>query len=152
MPWLACHNPEIDWRTGEVQMMRCLEEYGKKWRTGRQMKPGWQRQKEKEEKREEFRRPTIEEEIAIARIIEKKEEDLTKLRMVEEMVPRQFHKYLEMFEKKELERMPMRKAWNHAIDLKEEFVPKKRKTYLLSRVKREKVQEFCEGLVEKGIH
>jgi len=26
MPWLACHNPEIDWRTGEVKMTRCLEE------------------------------------------------------------------------------------------------------------------------------
>jgi len=29
MPWLACHNPEIDWRTGEVKMTRCLEECGK---------------------------------------------------------------------------------------------------------------------------
>ena len=26
MPWLACHNPEIDWRTGEVKMTRYLEE------------------------------------------------------------------------------------------------------------------------------
>ena len=23
MPWLACHNSEIDWRTEEVKMMRC---------------------------------------------------------------------------------------------------------------------------------
>ena len=30
MSWLAYYNPEIDWRTGEVQMTRCLEEYGKK--------------------------------------------------------------------------------------------------------------------------
>ena len=30
MPWLAHHNPEIDWRIGEVQMMRCLEECRKK--------------------------------------------------------------------------------------------------------------------------
>jgi len=29
MPWLARHNPEIDWRTGEVKMMRCLKECGK---------------------------------------------------------------------------------------------------------------------------
>ena len=29
MPWLACHNPEIDWRTGEVKITRCLEECGK---------------------------------------------------------------------------------------------------------------------------
>jgi len=29
MLWLVCHNPEIDWRTGEVKMMRCLEECGR---------------------------------------------------------------------------------------------------------------------------
>jgi len=29
MPWLAWHNPEIDWKMGEVKMTRCLEEYGK---------------------------------------------------------------------------------------------------------------------------
>jgi len=32
MLWLACHNPEIDWRTGEVKMTRCPEECGKQWR------------------------------------------------------------------------------------------------------------------------
>ena len=32
MLWLACHNPEIDWRTGEVKITRCLEECEKQWR------------------------------------------------------------------------------------------------------------------------
>jgi len=32
MLWLAHHNSEIDWRTGEVKMTRCLEECGKQWR------------------------------------------------------------------------------------------------------------------------
>ena len=32
MPWLAHHNPEIDWRTGEVKMIRCPEECRKQWR------------------------------------------------------------------------------------------------------------------------
>ena len=32
MPWLVCHNPEIDWRTGEVKMTRCPEECRKQWR------------------------------------------------------------------------------------------------------------------------
>jgi len=26
IPWLACHNSKINWKTGEVKMMRCLEE------------------------------------------------------------------------------------------------------------------------------
>ena len=30
MPWLRCHNLEIDWKTGEVKMMRCSDECGKK--------------------------------------------------------------------------------------------------------------------------
>ena len=70
--------------------MRYSEECGKKWRTGRQIKPGWQKQKEKKEKREEFRRPMTDEEIVIARIVEEKDEekDLIELRTVEEMVPR----------------------------------------------------------------
>ena len=29
MLWLARHNSEIDWRTGEVKMIGCLEECGK---------------------------------------------------------------------------------------------------------------------------
>jgi len=51
MPWLAHHNPEIDWKTGEVKMMRCPEECGKQWKP-KQGKSGWKKQKE-EETREE---------------------------------------------------------------------------------------------------
>ena len=57
MPWLERHNPEIDWKTGEVKMTRCPEECGKQWRLV-QGKSGWEKQKEeeareeKEEKRE----------------------------------------------------------------------------------------------------
>ena len=29
MPWLACHNSEINWKTEEVKMTRCPEECGK---------------------------------------------------------------------------------------------------------------------------
>ena len=58
------------------------------------------------------------------------------------MVPKQFHIYLKVFEKKELERMLIKKTWDHVIDLREGFVLKKEKIYLLSRIEREKVQEF----------
>jgi len=51
MPWLAHHNPEIDWRTGEVKMTRCPEECGKQWRPV-QGKLGWEKQKEEKAKEE----------------------------------------------------------------------------------------------------
>jgi len=38
--------------------------------------------------------------------------------------------------------MPMRKLWDHMIDVKEGFVPRKEKVYPLSREEREKVREF----------
>jgi len=108
IPWLKCHNPEIDWRTGEVKMTRCPDKCEKKWRVERQTKLRWKKQKEKE-KRKGIRRLMIEEEKMIARMIEE-EKDLIELRITEEMVPRQFHKYLKVFEKKDSERIPMRKA------------------------------------------
>jgi len=89
-------------------MTRCLDEYEKKWRTGRQTKPGWKKQEEKERKKE-MRRPMTDEEIAIQEE-ELDEEDMIVVRKTEEMVPRWFHKYLKVFEKKESERMPTRKA------------------------------------------
>ena len=51
MLWLACHNPEIDWRTEEVKMTRCPEKCGKQWRP-KQGKLGWQKQKKEEAKEE----------------------------------------------------------------------------------------------------
>ena len=132
-------------------MTRCPDECGKKYRTGRQTKLGWKKQEEREEK--ERRRLTIEEEKMIARIVEEKEneeEDLIKLRATEEMVPKRFHKYLKLFEKKESERMPTRKIWDHAIDLREGFVLKKGKIYPLSRVEREEVQKFVKDQLRKG--
>jgi len=33
MLWLACHNLEIDWKTGKVKMTRCLDECSKQWRS-----------------------------------------------------------------------------------------------------------------------
>jgi len=87
------------------------------------------------------------------RIVAEKEEELDEedmiVRKTEEMVPRWFNKYLKVFEKKDSERMPMRKAWDHAIDLREGFVPKKGKIYPLSRVEREEVQEFVKDQLKK---
>jgi len=46
--------------------------------------------------------------------------------------------------------MPVKKAWNYTIELKEEFVPRKRKVYILSRKEQEEVQAFVEDQLHKG--
>ena len=40
--------------------------------------------------------------------------------------------------------------WDHAIEVKEGFVPRKKKVYLLLREKREEMCEFIEEQLRKG--
>jgi len=66
------------------------------------------------------------------------------------LVSKKFHRWIKVFGKKQLERMPMRKVWDHAIEMKEGFVLRKGKVYLLSREKREEVREFIKEQLRKG--
>jgi len=50
----------------------------------------------------------------------------------------------------ESEKMPTRKIWDHAIDLKETFKPQKERIYPLSKDEREKVQKFVDDQLRKG--
>jgi len=52
------------------------------------------------------------------------------------LVLEQFHRWIKVFSKKQLERMSIQKIWDHAINIKEGFVPRKGKVYLLSREER----------------
>ena len=66
------------------------------------------------------------------------------------LVPEKFHEWIKVFEKKQSERMPTRKIWDHAIDVKEGFIPRKGKVYPLSREEREEVREFIKEQLRKG--
>ena len=61
-----------------------------------------------------------------------------------------FHEWIKVFGKKQSERMPTRKLWDHAIEVKEGFVPRKGKVYPLSREEREEVREFMKEQLRKG--
>ena len=55
MPWLGYHNPEIDWKIGEIKIIRCLDECGKKWRIGKQTKSEWKKRRRKRKRGENQR-------------------------------------------------------------------------------------------------
>ena len=69
---------------------------------------------------------------------------------VRKLVAEKFHKWIKVFGMKQLERIPTRKIWDHAIEMKERFVPRKGKVYPLSREEREKVREFIQEQLRKG--
>jgi len=76
--------------------------------------------------------------------------DWEKEKEIEELVPRKFLKWRKVFGKVESERMPTRKVWDYAIDLKKTFKPQKGRIYPLSKNEREKVQNFVEDQLRKG--
>ena len=73
-----------------------------------------------------------------------------KEKMIEEMVPKWFHKHLKVFSKKKSEQMPVRKAWDHAIYLKPDFVLRKAKNIPLSPQEQKEVEEFLNSQLAKG--
>jgi len=46
--------------------------------------------------------------------------------------------------------MLARKPWDHVINLREDFIPRKGRTYLISREEKEEVKEFVEEQLRKG--
>jgi len=66
------------------------------------------------------------------------------------LVPKQFHKWIKVFGKKVSERIPMRKIWDHAIELKDRFVLRKEKVCLLLREERGEVCEFINEQLRKN--
>jgi hypothetical protein len=67
-----------------------------------------------------------------------------------EKVPKQYHEFLNVFSKEESKCMPICKPWDHAIDLKPNFVPKKGQVIPLSDAELEKVRNFINSEQEKG--
>jgi len=80
----------------------------------------------------------------------KEEEMEENYRKIKEIVPKRFLKWKKVFGKVESERMPTRKIWDHAIDLKETFKLWKENIYPLSKIEREEVQKFIEDQLRKG--
>ena len=51
--------------------------------------------------------------------------DESTLEGAQKLVPREYWEYLDVFSKSKSECMPLRKSWDHRINLKEDFPPKK---------------------------
>ena len=110
------------------------------------------KQKEREKKKEENKKkkPKIERIMKVNKIAEEweildKEEEAAKYKEeAKKLVPQRFHKWIHVFGKKVSERMLTKKLWDYTIEVKEVFVLRKGKIYLLSREEREEMHEFIE--------
>ena len=160
MSWLVYHNLEIDWRTGEVKIMRCSKECRKQQRS-KQGKSGQQKQKEKEkrekkEKKQKKKRNKKERTIEIKKIVEKwkiwdkKKKAAKSEEEAKELVSQIFYQQIYVFGKKVSERMLIKKMQDYVIELKKGFVPRKKMIYPLSNEKRREIHKFIGKQLRKG--
>ena len=77
-----------------------------------------------------------------------------KKKTLDEILPTYLEEYREVFEKEAADRFPPERPWDHAIDLKEDYVPTKKenwgKIYPLAKTEHEELQKFIEENMAKG--
>ena len=71
-------------------------------------------------------------------------------RIVEEMVPKEYHEFLNVFSEEKAARFLESKEWDHKIDMKEGFEPKSFKNYNLTPKEQVELDKFLKENLEKG--
>ena len=73
-----------------------------------------------------------------------------KILPLEEQVPKEFHKYLDVFSEEKAARFPDPQTWDHKIKMKDSFIPKSFKTYNLTPQEQIELDKFLKENSEKG--
>jgi len=124
------------WKTVETKAreggVAKAEERREKRRSGKEIREEKKKQKKK----------TKEETIEVKGVVEEweiwdEDEEMAKM-----LIPKRLDKWIHIFSKKASKQILTRKLWDYTIDIKKEFVPRKRKVYSLSREEREEVCKF----------
>ena len=145
LPWLKQHNPNINWKESTLT-----------WRNEKTQK-----------KLQQLIQTISTNDIQINRIAQdledieinvktssshiiaqthgtKQEDDPRKV------VPKEFHQFLKIFDKKASECFPSSRPWDHKIDLKNTFKPVSMKPYRLSPTEEQELNKFIDKNLEKG--
>ena len=156
LPWLEAENPDIDWtnrtlrwRQNQSGMLRTInlessheptynlaisfikgvatDETRQQWNESRTNKATLFSYNKEKEKLAEFEKKSL-----------------------HEKVPSEFHEYLSVFSDAEASRMPEHTEYDHKIELKQGFIPKRSKVYRIDPVNEDAFNKFIEENLEKG--
>jgi len=169
-PWLHKHNPIIDWKKGEITWKpfkidwRRLFEKGKKIREMQQ--PKVEEVDDEDERKNRTTTPMEEDgETILIELLEETawinktniatelaiEENSKKAEKTdEELVPEEYHDYLDIFSEEKAHRFPEPRSWDHKIEMKEGFEPKSFKNYNLTPAEQLELDKFLKENLEKG--
>ena len=79
-----------------------------------------------------------------------KENDKKEEKTDEELVPKEFHEYLDIFSEEKAHQFPEPRPWDHKIEMKEGFEPKSFKNYNLTLAEQIELDKFLKENLEKG--
>ena len=165
--WLQKYNPLINWKTGKIEWKDQKLNF-QKWFKQPKLKP--KTTMEELPDKEELKNRTLyltnedlnavllelmEENIQINKVTiatelatkenQKKEEKTDK-----ELVPQEYHEYLDVFSKEKAAQFPKSRSWDHKIKMKEGFKPKSSKNYNLTPAEQLELNKFLKENLEKG--
>jgi RNase H-like domain found in reverse transcriptase/Reverse transcriptase (RNA-dependent DNA polymerase) len=169
-PWLHKHNLIINWKKGEIT----FEPFQIDWR--RLIKKGkWIRQEQQpkieevaDEEESKNRMTFSLKKDKLGVFIKLLETDVwiyktnitTELAIEEnskkqnktdkQLVPAEYHKYLDIFSEEKAHRFPESRPWDHKIEMKEGFEPKLFKNYNITLAEQLKLDKFLKENLEKG--
>jgi len=158
--WLKLHNPTIDWSKSRIELDKCpshchyvtyateVEEEPENWNTS-----------------DEEDGPPLEEgdRIFVFDVdsylelnrtnydyVKKYDPTYGKTKPWNSVVPPQYHDYEDVFTKKDFDKLPERRPWDHAIELTPGSKPTDCKTYPLSPQEQKSLQEFIDENLKTG--
>ncbi|KAF8240649.1 hypothetical protein L208DRAFT_1064440, partial [Tricholoma matsutake] len=146
LPWLRRINPVIDWRIGTFQFRTNNKthpefSYGRgRTLIGRTIS---RIMKAKGSPQYAYGQNIwIRAKTSVSQHLTHKKEGDPEQKTLDELLPKQYKEYQQIFEKEALEQFPESRPWDHAIELKPDFIAKDCRVYPLSLVEQKKLDEF----------
>src|SRR5712692_6970329 len=143
LDWLRHHNPLVNWNMGQLQFENCPKEC--------------QQNSVRSAGVDEVQIETqAQEQWEVLEVLREQVEgrkysyEPIKTVTFEEVVPKHYHEYKDVFDEKEFDELPQRRTWDHAIELEEGFTPARGHIFPLNPGQEKEMNEFIDKNLRTG--